>query len=64
MEKRVKYCGLSIKDECRGCHSLDPTAKSQYLCALDGSCPSFLTQDEKDRLIANWDLIMSYRSRS
>ena len=64
LEKRVKYCGLSIKEECRGCKSLDPSAKDNYLCGLDGSCPGFLTQEQKDDLVNNWDKIQALRSRS
>jgi hypothetical protein len=53
-QKEMLFCGLKVTSDCMNCKALDRSFQDNYLCCLKGSCPSFLPQEDKDRLIDKW----------
>jgi hypothetical protein len=53
----MEFAGLTVDSTCMKCGYLNPEFKEMYRCCCKGSCPHYLTQEQKDELIATWNPI-------
>lgn len=57
-KKQVMYFGgLTISSVCMKCGYLNLSFTEKYRCCCKGYCPHYLTQEQKEYIISNWNPI-------
>ena len=54
-EKQMKYKGITITPSCLKCRSLDKRKTESYRCCCKGSCPHYLSEEDREYIIENFE---------
>lgn len=54
-EKQMEYKGITVRPSCLKCYSLDKRNNAQYRCCCKGSCPHYLSEDDREYIIENFE---------